>query len=291
MKPFALNKVSWRAFTIVELLAVIAIILFLVGLLMPALSRIRETAKNVKCMHNLRQIVQTSFVYSADNDGFAPGGDVVVKMPLTSDPYFTPRSHDPAHPSYDKDYPKNKWFAEYFSDGTYGLMNPIGYCPKGGRLGEIGPNPVAAGVTYGNMSYGMNPDLWEDWWGPHDDKDVTPLGQVNNPATRAFWMDANRSKVYEKAVNMTGRHFSVDREISNGIGPVIGPYTIYRYLGRCNVGFIDGHVAPVSLPDEAPLWSCSFWRLESHHNQIRNNLCAPDKKCKLCDKRRSLGES
>jgi len=61
-----------RAFTLVELLVVIAIIALLMAILMPALQRARKQARTIICRNNLRQYGFAARLYIDDNDGVMP---------------------------------------------------------------------------------------------------------------------------------------------------------------------------------------------------------------------------
>lgn len=57
------------AFTLIELLTVIAIIVILAGLLHAAFGAVWEGMNNAKCIHNMRRIGTAAFAYAADNNG------------------------------------------------------------------------------------------------------------------------------------------------------------------------------------------------------------------------------
>ncbi|MGA2139038.1 MAG: type II secretion system protein [Verrucomicrobiia bacterium] len=63
------------AFTLIELLTVIAVIGILAGLLLPALNSAREKGRRVACASNLRQIGIAMVAFAGDNDNHTPSAD------------------------------------------------------------------------------------------------------------------------------------------------------------------------------------------------------------------------
>lgn len=75
-----------RAFTLIELMVVIAIIGILASLIMPAINRAKLKAKNISCVSQLRQLGLAARMYADEHDQRMPSAELLPTMPL--DPAF-----------------------------------------------------------------------------------------------------------------------------------------------------------------------------------------------------------
>jgi prepilin-type N-terminal cleavage/methylation domain-containing protein/prepilin-type processing-associated H-X9-DG protein len=218
------------AFTLIELLVVIAIVAVLAGMLMPAVSLVRDAAKGSVCRGNLRQVGMSVTAYAGDWDGFLPP---VYIAPGPGGVGARAWNHLAA-PYLDDDRAMPNW------PGVANVPRAA-FCPR--QYGSTLDTGLGISDQLGAVGNAKPSSVWDGSW---------PGGSI-------FWHLAGLSHVSQRILggDIRTRAFAMIHATPFGAGYEFPNYNYtapgadddfcnsrpYRHRGLANYLYCDGHVA------------------------------------------------
>ncbi|MBC2602219.1 prepilin-type N-terminal cleavage/methylation domain-containing protein [Puniceicoccus vermicola] len=199
------------AFTLIELLCVIAVIGILAAIIVPAVGHIRQKGNSSKCQSNLRQLQAANSLYASDHGYFIPS----ITNTLSSGGKIDRVN-----------WYENPEVLEYMGD------QPPLKCPTNLNNKEFKPGGMSG------FSYGLNiTDVPGGWSEPG--KRTARVVEVANPSTTMAFADA----VDWQILMYAARSSKDDQYVAHAIS--------YRHNGMANIAFFDGSVVSMSKDEVA----------------------------------------
>ncbi len=261
--PISAGHPSRRpGFTLVELLVVIGIIALLISILLPSLSKARESANKVKCASNLRQLAQAMIMYSNANKGYLPYTSWNDGAKLTNMDFlwwqktrFARIDESPIEPYLS--------FSKSKLDVLRCPSDQFDARPKQ-NAATMGPYPFSYAMNWWIAGGGTNAPTADGLSGfqprqPGGADVCKKLTQVRRSADKIIVLEEDQSTLDDgqcitwwttgtvdtttgKVINMlSGRHDRANMKAPDGNGnPITNPEA------RGNAGFCDGHVDFIS---------------------------------------------
>jgi prepilin-type N-terminal cleavage/methylation domain-containing protein len=163
---------SRRAFTLIELLVVLAIVAVLIGLLLPAVQKVREAAARIKCSNNLKQMALACHSAHDAHHSFPPGLGYWPGNAACGTAHFFLLPYLEQSALYERSY--SGFNRTYFpgNGGVYSRAVPTFVCPADVSAGD-GTARDMLGNTWGVSTYAGNAQVFCE---------VAPNGALIGPA-------------------------------------------------------------------------------------------------------------